>query len=328
MTRYNVNQHNDEAIVTALDTPIPAELVSERSGGGRTTYSYVKGDVDADRLNEVFGPLGWDCQSGKPEITRFEDKRVLKKYVDGQQGKQDVETDCWIYVVTTQVTLRIKARGPESSDTTFTCSGLGYGEAEIGKHAKDAIAMAVKGAETDGFKRCATNLGKAFGMFLTSGGHQEDIVYAHNGNDQGLKRAKQIRSRSEGRGAPPPQQKAETERPRPTRAEQPQEPAKASAGHASGPAPEPETRQPRRGSRPQRTPNDNFNLDSEPVTREDQIDWGATFVRKLSERGSPHEREGMVLLHLRTINSLDGQIRDRLRSTATDHGIDIDRIAA
>lgn len=356
--RYNVNRHNDEAIAAAVDREVPKELISSRSSGNSNTVSYLKGDIDADRLNEIFGPLGWGVVASAPEISKFEDKRT--KWEKPREGGRAVskEVDMTIYAVTTQVTLTIKARTPESTDTVFTQTGVGYGEVEPGKHAKDAIGMAVKGAETDGLKRCATLIGKAFGMFLNADGSQSDIEYAHRNNRDGLAKAKNIRSQaagrspgrsrpseteadahprgrdeqeargdarrsraSEGRSAPERDQRQE---PREQERSEPEGESRRTSARA--PSKKDEGGQAPKRERPKGNYNDDADLNSEPVTRQDQIDYGFTFVRHLDEAASNDEREALVRKHRRTIFGLDGVFLDKIRAQAKKHDLDIDRI--
>lgn len=345
MARYDVNFHNDARIAAAVDQPIPPELISRRSAGNNATFSYLRGDIDADKMNEIFGPLGWGAVASPPEITRFEDRRTVYRKVPNQKNKQPFEADMMIYVVTSQVTITIKKRTPESSDTIFTQTGVGYGEVEIGKHAKDAVAMAVKGAETDGFKRCTVKLGKAFGLFLTSNGSQDAIDYAHNNDANNRRNAHQIAQQrgdvdaaSQGSG-PKQQPKASQQQPdrRMTQAEQ-----QGRTQQQGTPTPEPSemaeapirtdeqgdrsagTRQ----GRPQRPANENYNLDNEPITRDDQIDFAATIIARMRDAANPADRSGLLRRYIRTINALDVTIRKRLQDNLAGHDLDLDRIAA
>lgn len=319
MARYDVNFHNDARIADAVDRPIPPELISKRSAGNNTSYSYLRGDIDADRLNEIFGPLGWGAVASPPEITRFEDKRTVYREVPNQRNKQPINVDMTIYVVTTQVTVTIKRRTPESTDTIFTQTGVGYGEVEVGRHAKDAVAMAVKGAETDGFKRCTSKLGKAFGLFLTSSGSQDAIDYAHN-NDAGNRRhAHQLAKHREGQEEPatpstgaatPPVQerqrkarKSEGGQRGPSEQAQDQMPRQQSAPEAETKAREPgEPSEGRKQERPQRPPNEQYDLQTKPITRDDQIDFAATILARVRASGSQIDRSGLLRSHIRTIN--------------------------
>lgn len=365
--RYNVNMHNDKSIAISVDTPIPPELISSRSQGQNSRVSYIKGDISVDRLNEVFGPLAWGSKAGNPQIDRFEEKRTKWDKPAGGGAAKAREADMVIYVVTTQVTLTIKARTRESTDTVFVQTGVGYGEVEAGKHAKDAIAMAVKGAETDGFKRCTTMLGKAFGMFLNADGSQSDLEYAHRNDRDSLAKARQTRTkrnnaganvnsassgnagnnnrqpdrqpeRSESRpannGAQDRSQQNETRGSRPNENPQnhPEQSKKednrsrnssnSEIGSRSGAS----DNKPAKGERPKAPVNNHFDLEQEPVTRDDQIAYGATLVRLLEEAKNNNERVELIRKRRQTIMAFDSNLLGRIREQANRYNIDIDTI--
>lgn len=347
--RYNVNFHNDADIALAVDQNVPRELISERSAGNNNTLSYLKGDIDVDALNRIFGPLGWGMVASPPQIDRFEDKRTKWEKPQGGGRASPKEVDMVIYAVTTQVTLTIKKRSPESSDTIFTQTGVGYGEVEPGKHAKDAIGMAVKGAETDGLKRCCTMLGKAFGMFLNADGSQSDIEYAHRNNAKGLTAAKRIRNASEDNRSTSRSNEREDNR-RDDRHDDRDSGRNESRGRGSSSRRnEDEDRNNNRGrnssrdndrtqgskddekpasgrKRPTAEVNDNFDLDSEPITRDDQIAYGATFVRKLNDATNRDDRVELVKRHRDAISNLDAKLITRIKEQAQRHDIDIDKV--
>lgn len=342
--------HNDAFIAAEVDKNVPEELVSSRSNGQSSTVAYLKGDIDADRLNEIFGPLGWDVVARDAQISNFKDMRTKWVSKQGQSKKVPQEVEMQIYAVTTSVTLRIKARTPESSDTIFTQTGVGYGEVDIGKHAKDAIAMAVKGAETDGLKRCCTLLGKAFGMFLNSDGTQGDIEYAHRGNTNGLKRAKSLRNRRErneeennrGSGNRGREERSNdsghtNERTnenrdnrgsgnsdeRNDRSRGQREDQNSSRGKTNNNTGE---RSSGTRKRPVADVDNDFDLNSEPITRDDQIAYGSTLVRKLEEIKNRDDQVDLLREYRNTINKLDSAILKRIRLNTEKFDIDIDKI--
>jgi len=354
--RYNVSIHNDASIAAAVDREVPKELLSSRSAGGNNSVTYLKGDISVDRLNEIFGPLGWSVAAGKPEMDKENAMRL--KWEKGNRTPKEVEMV--VYSVMTQVTLTIKKRTPDGSDTVFVQTGIGYGEVEPGKYAKEAIGMAVKGAETDGLKRCTTMLGKAFGMFLDQDGNQTDIEYAHKNNKAGLTKAKQIRSRAE-RSAPQRddrqddeqrdegqrqggrqssarqqdrqqdnrQDSSEERKPAPRRDERGSGQSERARDEDNGSPDERQGQEPaKKGTRPRPKSeiNENFDLGSEPVTRSDQLAYGATIVRRLSDARDKREREELIRDHRDTITNLEGNILTRLKEAAKQHDIDIDRI--
>jgi hypothetical protein len=156
-----------------LDADIHPWLLSEREGGNKTKLSYVKVDILTDTLNKLFGPLGWGVEA---EIQKMEDFQYDKP---GYQGA--ASSEMYVFQVISQVKLTIKPQTDGGTPTVFIQSGIGYGEVKVNAHRKDAVGMAVKGAESDGLKRCCNFLGRALGMFLV-GGKQDPVTYAHNGN--------------------------------------------------------------------------------------------------------------------------------------------------
>jgi len=366
--RYNVNMHNDESIALGVDTPIPPELISSRSQGQNSRVSYIKGDISVDRLNEIFGPLAWGSKAGNPQIDRFEEKRTKWEKPSGGGAAKPRDADMVIYVVTTQITLTIKARTPESTDTVFVQTGVGYGEVEAGKHAKDAIAMAVKGAETDGFKRCTTMLGKAFGMFLNADGSQSDIEYAHRMDRESLTKAKQIRTKrtnarqndgpvaadsaehkarpAEGSSSQRTENKSTDSRTQERnnraderetqnndgagREQKREERSQGSSGSRSNSDNSQERggsdNKPAKGERPKAQVNKHFDLDQEPVTRDDQIAYGATLVRLLEEGENEKARTDLIRKHRQTIIAFDSNLLGRIREQANRYNINIDTI--
>lgn len=165
--------HLDEDLKKLLDMGIDPKHLSVRDGRGSAKYYYIKQGVLTAYLNEAFGCLGWDMKVGEPKIERSVETRARRG------GTKEVNA----FEVIIKVTLRIKARTVESSDTTFEHYGIGSGDVETGQSTKDALGMAIKGAESDGFKRCAAHLGTRFGLLLTQQGTQDLIDYAQANNE-------------------------------------------------------------------------------------------------------------------------------------------------
>lgn len=196
-TRYPVTIHINADMIGKIDEPIDPALVSRRPGGSNTTQAFLKGDIIADQLNSVFGPLGWSKASRIHTVDDWDETKTV------QRNNSPTQVEMHIVQVISDVTLTIKKVTPDGSDTVFIEQGIGYGEVEVGKSRKEAYGMAVKGASTDGLKRCASLLGKAFGMMMASSGKQDDIEYAHNNKPQEIRKAKDMRA-SGGRAAHEP----------------------------------------------------------------------------------------------------------------------------
>lgn len=189
-TRYPDTIHISSDMVGKIDQPVDPAVVSSRPGGGNTTQSYLKGDIIADQLNAVFGPLGWGVEAGIHQMDDWDETKSVRR------DNQMKDVNMHMVQVVSAVKLTIKKTTPEGTDTIFIQPGIGYGEVEDGKSRKEAFGMAVKGAATDGLKRCATLVGKAFGMMMASNGSQDDIEYAHNGKRDNLRKAQEIRRKA------------------------------------------------------------------------------------------------------------------------------------
>lgn len=186
--RYPETLHIKADMASLIDTPVDSAVISSRPGGGNTTQSFVKGDIVADSLNQVFGPLGWAVKAKIHQIDDWEEEKSKT------QNNRTVVVQMKVVQVVSDVELTIKKVTEDGSDTVFVQPGIGYGEVEVGKSSKEAFGMAIKGAATDGLKRCANLLGKKFGMMMASNGSQEDIEYAHNGKRDNLDKARKIRN--------------------------------------------------------------------------------------------------------------------------------------
>lgn len=192
--RYPETLHISKQMADMIDMPVDAALISSRPGGGNTTQSFVKGDIVTDALNQVFGPLGWGVKAKIHQIDDWEEEKTKT------QNNRQVTVQMKVVQVVSDVELTIKKVTPDGADTVFVQPGIGYGEVEAGKSTKEAFGMAIKGAATDGLKRCANLLGRKFGMMMASNGSQEDIEYAHNGKRDNLEKARKLRN-SQGSGS-------------------------------------------------------------------------------------------------------------------------------
>lgn len=182
-SRYPVTIHNNERIAGELDKPLEPWLISERDGARNVKYAYVKGDISPDLLNEIFGPLGWSVRSSIVSRDSWESEKQ-----DGNTVK-----DMYNISVVAHVELTIKSVEPGGADTVISQHGTGYGEVELNRNRSDALKLAIKGADTDGLKRCCNLLGRRMGMFLTNDGRQDEVHYAHANNRNTLNRALRMR---------------------------------------------------------------------------------------------------------------------------------------
>lgn len=138
-----------------LAQPVAPEFVSERKG-----LSYVTGRYTKQRLNELFGPLGWSYRivdnyqlSCDEEAVRwFAHVRLTAFVLDGDNGKVEVTKDG--LAVGHGV---LKSKGKPVSPS----------------RASEVIDFAAAEAVTDALKRAAVALGQNLGLSLyplTAGG--------------------------------------------------------------------------------------------------------------------------------------------------------------
>jgi recombination DNA repair RAD52 pathway protein len=131
---------------TALRQDVAPEFVSERSG-----LSYVTGRYTKQRLNELFGPLGWSFEVLDVRL----DRDNMSAFVHGR--------------------LSVTVQQAEGAAITVTKDGLALGFAS-GRSNNEAFDFAIAEAATDALKRAAVSLGQNLGLSLyplTAGGAQK-----------------------------------------------------------------------------------------------------------------------------------------------------------
>lgn len=358
MTKYPSTIHVTKTMAEQIDTPLERALISSRTGRGTASVHYVKGDITADQLNSVFGPLGWGLVAKIHQIDDWEEEKSIR------DGNSTRTANMHVVQVISDVTLTIKKVNPESTDTIFVQPGIGYGEIEIGKNRKEAVGMAVKGSATDGLKRCASMLGKAFGMMMASNGSQEDIEYAHNGNQGNLTKAKGYRrdderNRSDGergsgaqdesrpRHEPEARRQAdnrqstdarrgnEEARPRDESRREERSPGRnEQKNEARDPAPradeakvaDTDTKAKVNAKKQVTPPPTNFNLNGVPISNDEMLSFAATLVERVKEMTQAGDKVKLVKQHLNTINNLDSKIRTRLMERLDEQGVDVNTI--
>jgi len=121
---------------TALQQDVDPEFVSERSG-----LSYVTGRYTKQRLNELFGPLGWSFEV----VTATIDRENMAAFVHGR--------------------LSVTIRPADGDPVTVTKDGLALGFAS-GRSNNEAFDFAIAEAATDALKRAAVALGQNLGLCL------------------------------------------------------------------------------------------------------------------------------------------------------------------
>lgn len=136
-----------EQIEKQLDENIPADAVAKRSGGGATKLSYLETWYVIDRLNKVFGNMGWDCETVGMDLVS--EPGALPAY-------------------RSKVRITVSAPVTESDGTVVgfrnvVKEGTGWGS---DKSKLNAHEMACKEAESDALKRAAMKLGISMGLGL------------------------------------------------------------------------------------------------------------------------------------------------------------------
>lgn len=123
---------------------IPREEVSLRDGGAGKKLSYLASHYVIDRMNTVFGVMGWDAET-------VEMRQVNK------------ETERPAYVSKVRITALVKHG--DDGFMRVVKEGYGFGSDKSGLNPHE---MAVKEAESDAFKRAARQFGMSLGLALYS----------------------------------------------------------------------------------------------------------------------------------------------------------------
>jgi len=123
-------------IEKALSEDVPAEMITQRSGGGGIKLDYVTGRFIKQRLNEIFGWSGWSME-----------------VIDKQLFPDDCT--CFAHV---RLTVMLREEGIE-----VTKDGMAYGH---GRKGGEGFDFAIAEAVTDALKRAAVLLGQQMGLSL------------------------------------------------------------------------------------------------------------------------------------------------------------------
>lgn len=130
MTIKDINQ-----IELELNEKIPRDVISLRDGGGRSKLSYLEGWYVIDRLNKIFGPLGWA-------------KEIIEtRLLEGPKPS---------YLVKVRLTV-------QHAGSITVKEGYGYGSDKSGLNPHE---LAIKEAVTDALKVAAKDLGMSMGLAL------------------------------------------------------------------------------------------------------------------------------------------------------------------
>lgn len=130
-------------VETDLDAKIPRDAVSSRSGGGKA-LSYLETWYVIDRLNKVFGNLGWDSETVSMQEVGLSSGAKFPAYV-------------------AKVRIRATYFDERLGLVSVTKEGTGWGS---DKSANSPHEMATKEAESDALKRAAMKFGMSLGLAL------------------------------------------------------------------------------------------------------------------------------------------------------------------
>lgn len=132
----------DDVIVGQLNQPLDPKRITTFSQGPQKGVRYLEGEDVIRTANRIFGYGGWGYRLvGQPVCVE-----------DGEQGANNTLYQVW----TAHVELTVAGCPPISDLGTNTRQGKGAASLE----------MAIKGAVTDGIKRCLKTFGDQFGLVL------------------------------------------------------------------------------------------------------------------------------------------------------------------
>lgn len=125
---------------------IPRDEVSLRDGGGGKRLSYLEAHYVIQRMNDVFGPMGWDQEVvsiGEVGLTYGKDKPA--------------------YIARVRLTALVATKDGGYMKCIKEDYGFGSDKSHLNPH-----EMAIKEAVSDGFKRAARQFGMSLGLALYS----------------------------------------------------------------------------------------------------------------------------------------------------------------
>lgn len=126
--------------VAALTAPTPAQYVRTKPGRGGKKVSYVEGGYVTNQLNKVFGPMNWSF-------------KVTERGETQRKNENNAEGEVWVYG---ELTIHDHKRG-------YNVAKGQYGQHPI--HLKVPYGDALKAAETDALKKCASLFGIALDVY-------------------------------------------------------------------------------------------------------------------------------------------------------------------
>ncbi len=133
------------SIDTVLDEKIPRDVISKRDGGGGRQLDYLETWYVIDRLNKVFGNLGWTQET----------------VFIGEITGLDIQKPT--YMAKVRITVFREDDKGNVTGSSVTHEGVGYGN---DKGAQNPHELGMKEAESDALKRAAMKFGLSMGLAL------------------------------------------------------------------------------------------------------------------------------------------------------------------
>jgi len=152
----------EEPVVTQRLTPAQRRRLLRPLDQGRVKknpkgYSYIPHNESRAELIKTFGLCGYTLETLDLEQVSLR--------------TNDAATRFWVvYRATVRLTIK-----DENGKTLAVYSASGAGSAQNQPNEGDAVDNAIKGAESEAFKRCAMNLGDQYGLSLYDGGSLESV---------------------------------------------------------------------------------------------------------------------------------------------------------
>ena len=165
-----------KTIAELLDQKIPRDVISSRDGGGGRQLSYLEGYYVIDRLNQIFGPLGWEKQI--LSVLPQEYEKTVKA------GNDTKVVRVRAYLVHLRLTVRdLSKLEPHGSYNSCTKEAYGYGSDKPDRYGNvnNPGELAMKEAVTDALKVAAKDLGMSMGLALYD--KSQEFVDDSNGTE-------------------------------------------------------------------------------------------------------------------------------------------------
>lgn len=140
----------NQEIIAKLNQPLDPSRVKTREGPGGKTLSYVEGHDCVATANEIFGVGNWGYAVKEIQCIGFGKVKAR----DPNDPDEFIDEERMMYYAVVELCI--------ANCAPITEAGFGSTRGDRPEHHE----MAVKGAVTDGLKRCLKNYGEQFGLGL------------------------------------------------------------------------------------------------------------------------------------------------------------------